>query len=125
MAEDWRPRVLLADDFRGLLVAWRRLLEPSCNVIDTVSSGREAVEAVTRLRPDVIVLDLSMPDLNGLEACRQIKRVVPETKVIFVTAADDPHLQQEAFQVGASAFVSKHSAAGELERVIRWTLTES
>jgi DNA-binding NarL/FixJ family response regulator len=115
---------LLADDFRGLLVAWRRLLQQSCEVIDTVSSGREAVEAATKLRPDVIVLDVSMSDLNGLDACRQIKRAVPETKVIIVTAVDDPDVRRAAFQVGASAFVSKQSAVGELEQAIRWIFTE-
>ena len=71
------------------------------------------------LRPDVIVLDLSLPDVSGLEACRQIKLAAPETIIVLLTAADDVDVRASAFRVGASAFVVKHLAAGELEGTIR------
>src|SRR5262245_57534748 len=113
-----RPRVVIADDYPGLLSALRRLLEPSCDVVATVSNGAEALGALETLAPDVVVLDLSMPDVNGLEACRHIKQAAPETHVILMTAALDDELQMHAFQAGASAFVLKQSAASELPRTI-------
>jgi DNA-binding NarL/FixJ family response regulator len=113
-----RPRIVLADDYPRLLVALRRVLEPSCEVVGSVSSGREAVDAVMTLKPDVVVLDLTLPDLNGLEVCRQIKRIVPETHVVLLTAADDKVLQESAIEAGASGFVAKHSV-GDLTRIIQ------
>jgi DNA-binding NarL/FixJ family response regulator len=114
-----RPRVVLADDFPPLLVALRRLLEPGCDVVGSSSSGHDAVATVMDLKPDVIVLDVRMHDLNGLEACRQIRQLSPDTSVILMTAADDADLRTRAFQVGASAFVAKGSVADELERTIQ------
>jgi DNA-binding NarL/FixJ family response regulator len=113
-----RPRVLLADDHPGMLVALRRLLEPSCDVVESVSTGHEAVEAATRLKPDVIVLDLTLADLHGFDACRQIKEALPGTEVVIVTAAGDAVLEASAFRAGASAFLEKHSAAGNLASAI-------
>jgi DNA-binding NarL/FixJ family response regulator len=94
------------------------MLEPFCEVVGSVSSGREAVDAVTTLRPDVIVIDLTLADLNGLEACRRIKRIAPETHVILLTADDDIVLRASAIEAGASGFVAKHSA-GDLNRTIQ------
>ena len=116
------PRVLLVDDYPDLLVALRRLLHSSCEVVGSVSSGEEAIEAVTRLKPDVIVLDVTLPDTNGLEVCRRIKQAAPETLVVLMTAADDAELQATAFEVGASAFVPKHAAAGILAPTIQQLL---
>jgi DNA-binding NarL/FixJ family response regulator len=105
-----RPRVLLADDYVGLLTAWRRLLEPSCDIIACVRDGRALLEAAATLTPDVVVADLSMPEVNGLDACRQIKQARPETKIILVTAGGDEYVARAAFRAGASGFVLKHSA---------------
>jgi DNA-binding NarL/FixJ family response regulator len=109
-----RPRVLLADDYKALLVALRRLLAPSCDVVGTVGDGLEVVDAAARLRPDVIVLDVNLPTLNGLEACRRIKAALPRSQVILITAADDDALRKRAFELGACAFVLKHRVVDDL-----------
>jgi DNA-binding NarL/FixJ family response regulator len=97
-----RPRVLLADDHRLLREAFAQLLEPNCDVVGAVADGRALLQAVPKLRPDVIVLDIAMPLLNGLDAARQLKRWMPAVKVIFLTVSEDPDLAAEAFRVGAS-----------------------
>ena len=118
MSPEFRPRVLLADDSPELLLALRRLLQSRCEVIGSVSTGREAIEAATNLLPDVVVLDFRMRDLNGLDACQHIKRLAPNTSVVLLTATDDEPLRKSALLAGASAFVVKHAAAAELEDTI-------
>src|SRR5215468_1052588 len=100
---------MLVDDHQSVLMAFRRLLQLSCDVVACVSNGRAAVEAAEREKPDVIVVDLMMPDIDGLEVCRRVKQVSPETDVVIVTAFDDEHVHGVALQVGASAFVAKQS----------------
>ena len=117
-----RPRVLLADDYAGLLAAWRRLLEPAFEVVGSVGDGRALLEAATALIPDVIVADLSMPEMNGLDACRRIKNQIPQTKIVLVTAGGDEWVARAAFDAGASAFVLKHSAADDLLTAIETAL---
>ena len=119
-----RPRVLLADDHPSVLVGFGRLLDPSCELVGTVSSGQDAVDTAIRLRPDILVVDLMMPDVDGLEVCRRVKRAVPETAVIIVTAFDDTHVESVALQAGAAAFVPKHSAAGTLDLTIQRIFAE-
>jgi DNA-binding NarL/FixJ family response regulator len=114
-----RPRVLLADDHRLLREAFVKLLEPACDVVGTVADGRTLLEAAPKLRPDVVVLDIAMPQLNGLDAARQLKRLMPNVKVIFLTVSEDPDLAGEAFRAGGSAFVLKNSAASELLQAIQ------
>jgi DNA-binding NarL/FixJ family response regulator len=114
--------VLLADDYVGLLTAWRRLLEPSYEVVGCVRDGRALLEAASTLSPDVVIADLSMPELNGLEACRHIKHASPQTKVILVTAGGDQWVARAAFRAGASGFVLKHSAADDLITAIQSAL---
>jgi DNA-binding NarL/FixJ family response regulator len=114
-----RPRVLLADDHRLLREAFVKLLEPDCDVVGAVADGRALLEAAPKLRPDVVVLDVAMPQLNGLDAARQLKRSMPGVKVIFLTVSEDPDLAAEAFRSGASAFLLKNSAASELLQAIR------
>jgi DNA-binding NarL/FixJ family response regulator len=109
-----RPRVLLADDHRMLIDALKRVLEPRCEVVAMVSDGRALVQQAARLQPDVVVLDIVMPRLNGLEAARQLKAKMPRVKLIFMTMQDDPYLVGEAFRAGASAFLLKEAAASEL-----------
>ena len=109
-----RPRVLLADDHRMLADALKKVLEPRCEVVGTVSDGRALLEAAANLNPDIIVLDITMPHLNGLDAGRQLKAKMPRTKLIFMTQHEDPYLVGEAFRCGASAFLLKEAAASEL-----------
>jgi DNA-binding NarL/FixJ family response regulator len=117
-----RPRVLLADDHTLLLEAFQRLLSDECDIVGTVTDGRALVSEATRLRPDVVVVDVSMPLLNGIDAARQLKEVVPETRLVFLTMNEDPELAAEAFRVGASAYLVKRSAASELLTAIREAL---
>jgi len=114
-----QPRVLLAEDYGPLLVALRRLLAPSCDVVGSFTDGPAVVDAATRLRPDVIVLDLNLPTMNGLEACRRIKETLPLCKVVLITAADDEALRERAFEVGAFAFVLKHRIADDLGPIVQ------
>jgi DNA-binding NarL/FixJ family response regulator len=122
MTQAVRPRVLLADDYVGLLTAWRRLLEPTYEVVGCVNDGRALVEAASELAPDVIIADLSMPNVSGLEACREIKHTSPQIKVVLVTAGGDEWVARAAFRAGASAFVLKHSGAVDLLTAIQSTL---
>jgi DNA-binding NarL/FixJ family response regulator len=112
-------RVLLADDHTLLLGAFEKLLASECDVVGTVSDGRELVLAAQRLKPDVIVLDIGMPLLNGLEAGRQIKQLTPAVKLVFLTMNEDADLAAEAFRAGASAYLLKRSATSELLTAIR------
>jgi DNA-binding NarL/FixJ family response regulator len=114
-----RPRVLLADDHRLLREAFARLLEPDCDVVGTAADGRDVLETAPKLQPDIVVLDIAMPQLNGLDAARQLKRLMPDVKVIFLTVNEDPDVASEAFRAGASGFLLKNSAAAELTQAVQ------
>ena len=114
-----RPRVLLADDHRLLREAFARLLESGCEVVGTVADGRALLAAAAELRPDIVVLDIAMPLLNGLDAARQLRRSLPDIKLIFLTVSEDPDLAAQAFQAGASGYLLKNSAASELLQAIQ------
>jgi DNA-binding NarL/FixJ family response regulator len=114
-----KPRVILADDHTLLLEAFEKLLAPECDVVAKVPDGRALVAAVQEYRPDVVVLDLSMPLLNGLEAARQIKQFDRSVRLVFVTMNEDPDLAAEAFRAGGSAYLLKRSAGAELLTAIR------
>jgi len=114
-----RPRVVLADDHTMLVEAFEKLLGPSCDIVGKVADGRALVKAVRDLRPDVVVLDISMPLLNGLTAARQIREFDKNVKLVFVTMNEDADLAAEAFQAGASAYLLKRSAASELLAAIQ------
>jgi DNA-binding NarL/FixJ family response regulator len=109
-----RPRVLLADDHTLLLGAFEKLLSPECDIVGQVSDGRALVTAAETLKPDIIVLDISMPLLNGLEAGRQIKLRTRDVRLVFLTMNEDTDLAAEAFRSGASAYLLKRSATSEL-----------
>src|SRR5262245_2168419 len=113
------PRVLLADDHALLLGAFEKLLADECEVVGQVSDGRALVAAAEQLKPDLVILDISMPLLNGLDAGRQIKQKVRNTKLIFLTMNEDADLAAEAFRAGASGYLLKRSAASELMTAIR------
>ena len=109
-----RARVLLADDHGLVSAGISKLLETDFDLVGTVSDGRALVNAVKERNPDVILLDISMPVLNGLEAARQIRIDSPAAKLIFVTVHSDTPYVIEAFRAGASGYVLKRSAASEL-----------
>ena len=113
------PRVLLADDHAMLLGAFEKLLTGECDVVGQVSDGRALVAAAEQLKPDLVILDISMPLLNGLDAGRQIKQKLRNVKLIFLTMNEDADLAAEAFRAGASAYLLKRSAASELLTAIR------
>jgi two-component system response regulator DevR len=119
-----RPRVVLVDDHPAVLAALRQMLEPCCDVLASAATGREGVDAVQRLRPDILVLDLMLPDTDGLAVCRTVKATVPETAVIIVTAFDDKTIEAAARASGASAFLAKHSIATLLEQTVRRIFAE-
>jgi DNA-binding NarL/FixJ family response regulator len=109
-----RTRILLADDHKIVLDGLKSLLEPEFDLVGTVGDGRALVSAVEQLHPDVIVVDISMPLLNGIEAVRQIKKLDKQVKVVFLTMHPDVTYAIRAFEAGASGYVLKHSAASEL-----------
>lgn len=114
-----KPRVLLADDHAMVLTAFHRLLENECDVVGQVSDGGALVSSVPSIQPDVIVLDISMPVLNGLEAARRISKQFPHIRLVFLTMHEDRDLMLEAFRAGAAAYLLKRSAASELILAIR------
>ena len=114
-----RPRVLLADDHALLLGAIDKLLDADCEIVGRAADGRALVALAETLKPDVIVLDISMPLLNGIEAGRQIKKKTPDVKLVFITMNEDPELAAEAFRSGASGYLLKSSAATELLTAIK------
>ena len=120
----WRPRVLLADDYPDLVEAVSRLLALDCEIVGTVADGSALLQAAQRLRPDVIVLDVNLPNVHSLEACREITRVNPTTKVIMFTAMADRATSQAFLGAGASAFVSKHASADLLPTIKRLCIDE-
>ena len=114
MTQIARPRVVLADDYAKILVAIERLLKPSCDIVGHVSDGSTLVDAVAALRPDVVVVDLFMPNVDFLTTYARLRQVAPETKIVVVTAADDASIRDQALQAGASAFVPKHRLVDDL-----------
>jgi DNA-binding NarL/FixJ family response regulator len=117
-----RPRVLLADDHKIVTEGLKGLLEPEFELVGTVEDGRALLAAAEKLRPDVIVADISMPLLNGIDSVRQIKQVHDEIKVVFLTMHPDVTYAVSAFEAGASGYVLKHSAPTELVAAIRSAL---
>jgi DNA-binding NarL/FixJ family response regulator len=113
------PRVLLADDHAMLLAAIEKLLADEYTIVGQVLDGRALVAEAEKLKPDVIVLDIGMPSLNGLDAARRLKQVLKDVKLVFLTMHEDPDLAAEAFRAGASAYLLKRSAATELSIAIR------
>ena len=114
-----RVRILLADDDRRALEMANELLQSQFEVVDMVSDSRALVAAAFRLHPDVVVTDISMPPISGIEAMRQIRSVMPEIKFVFLTMHDANGYRKEAQSAGAAGYVLKSSAREELSRTIR------
>ena len=113
-----RPRVLLADDHRMFREAVAQILNLQCEVVGAVGDGRAALAAAVELRPDVVVLDIGMPLLNGLDAARQLKHKLPQIQIIILTMNEDPDLAADAIRAGACSYLLKNSAAAELQQAI-------
>lgn len=114
-----RPRVLLADDHPLFLASLRLTMEAECEVVGEASDGRALVEAASRLKPEVIVLDISLPLLNGIDAARQIKKEQPEAKILFLTMHANLAYLKEALAAGATGYLLKTSAREELLGALR------
>jgi len=114
-----KPRVLLADDHKIVLEGLRGILEPEFEIAGAVEDGRALVAAAERLRPEVVVADISMPGLNGIDAAGQIRKIDERIKIVFLTMHADASYAAGAFEAGASGFVLKHSAPQELITAIR------
>jgi DNA-binding NarL/FixJ family response regulator len=117
-----KPRVVIADDHQILAEGLRSLLEPDFEVVAVVADGRELVAAAKKHRPDVIVADVTMPSLNGIEAAVQLRAVGVGAKVVFLTMHRDVAYARRAMEAGAAGFVLKHSAASELATAVREAL---
>ena len=114
-----RPRVLIADDYPDMVKAVSRLLALDCEVVGSVAEGSALLEAAEQLQPDVIVLDVNLPNIHSLEACREITRANPAMKVIMFTAGEEPNVSPAFFAAGASAFISKLSSVELLSTIKR------
>ncbi|HTF72709.1 MAG TPA: response regulator transcription factor [Edaphobacter sp.] len=113
-----RPRCLIADDHVIFSDALRVYLSTALEIVGVVSDGRTLVVEAIRLRPEIVIVDVGMPLLNGLDAARRIKELTPQVKFIFLTMRDDPNLAAAALELGPIAFVLKHSAGAELLQAI-------
>ena len=116
------PRILIADDHTLVAEACRKLLEADYEVVGTVSDGRALVRAVAALRPHLVVVDVAMPLLNGLDAGQQARELLPSVKLIFLTMSNDADVAAEAFRRGASGYLVKTCAASELAIAVREVL---
>lgn len=113
-----RPRILLGDDHALIIEGLRSLLSKDFEVVAVASNGRDVVAETERFKPDVVLLDVSMPVLNGMEAARQIRRSMPQVKLLFVTQKSDRECIQAAFRIGASGYVLKQSVVGEVGQAL-------
>jgi len=109
-----KPRVIIADDHRLVVAGLERLLASDCEIVGTVIDGDTLQAEVRRLRPDIVVQDISMPPLNGIDLIRQIRQIDESIRIVVVTMNEDADLAAEAFRAGASAYVLKNCAASEL-----------
>ncbi len=114
-----RARVLLADDHTLVSEAFKKLLEPEFDVVDTVADGRTLLQVAEQLKPDVAVIDLGLPLLNGMDAGKQLKRMLPRTRIVVLTMSEDSDLAAAALREWASGYLLKKSAAGELVQAVR------
>ena len=114
-----KPRVLIADDQPIVAAGVRKLLEPDCTVVGIVEDGRTLLEAAQKLHPDMIVLEVLLSQLNGIDAARQLTTLVPGSKLVFLTTQASPTVVTEAFQSGASAYVLKRSPPAVLSQAIQ------
>jgi len=113
-----RARIFLADDHSLLLDAFSKLLEPKYDIVGTATDGRMMLKMVSKLAPDLVLMDIAMPNLNGFDAGEKLKKILPDVKLVFLTVNEDPDMVTEAFRIGASGYLLKSSAASELFQAI-------
>jgi len=114
-------RILLADDHPVVRQGLKTLLEghPGWQIVGEAADGVEALDKADRLQPDVVVLDVTMPRMNGLETCRRLRQKVPDLEILFVTQHDSPHMMREALDAGARGYVVKSNAARDLLEAVK------
>jgi DNA-binding NarL/FixJ family response regulator len=117
-----KPKVVLADDHTIVTEGLKALLNPELEIVATVDNGRAAIKAVRDFNPSVVILDISMPLLNGIDAAREIRKIAPKVKIVFLTMHTELAYVQEAFEAGASGYVIKHSASIDLLSAVRRAL---
>lgn len=117
-----KPRVLLADDHQMFLEAFSGLLEPQYEIVGKVADGRALVEVAPDLKPDVIVLDISMPRLNGVDAAGQLMELMPDVRLVFLTQHREPAMAAKALRAGALGYLLKSSAVSELHEAVESAL---
>ena len=117
------PRILLADDHPLVLEGVAKLVEDFGEVVGKVEDGRALLEAASCLKPDVVVMDISMPSLNGLESARHLQKLIPRCKIIFLTMHADASYVTAAFEAGASGYLLKRSAGSELKQAVNTVLS--
>ncbi|MFO0701721.1 MAG: response regulator transcription factor [Nitrospira sp.] len=120
-----KPRVLIADDHTFVLEGFKKLLEEHCELVGSVEDGRALVEAAVGQQPDLVILDIAMPRLNGIEAAKKLKKQLPGVKLIFVTMHADTAYVNEAFKAGASGYLLKRSAATELLQAVQSVMSDN
>ena len=114
-----RPRVLLADDHTLVLEGLSKLLQKDFDLVGTASSGAEAIEMAANLQPDVVLMDISMPGVNGIDAARQMRERAPDAKVVALTMHNSPTYLRESMKAGMAGYVLKQSAASELSTAVQ------
>lgn len=114
-----RTRILIADDHAMICAGFQKLLEPEYQVIGSVGDGHALLKAAADLKPDLVLLDVGMPLLNGLDAGRELKKLMPGVKLIFLTMNPDPEVASEAMRIGASGYLLKNSQQDELLQAVR------
>jgi DNA-binding NarL/FixJ family response regulator len=119
-----KPRVALVDDHTLVADALRKLLDADCEVVGTYGNPRAFLREAPQIKPDVAILDVSMPSMNGLDTARELRRLVPDIRLIFLTMVEDPDIAAEAFRIGASAYLLKRSASAELPKAIREVMNQ-
>src|SRR5271170_3099930 len=114
-----KPRIFLADDHAMLLDAFRRLLEQEFDIVGTASDGLELLESASKLRPDLVVVDLGLPLLSGVDAGRELKKLLPQTKILVVTVNEDPSIADAVLAEWASGYLLKKCSGSELVKALR------
>ena len=118
------PRVLLADDHPMMLAGLRKLLEPELTVVGTATDGQSLLAAAERLQPDLVITDVAMPNLDGIEATRRLHAACPQIKILILSVYAEPSHVQSAFEAGACGYLTKISAPEEIERAVREVLAD-
>ena len=117
-------RIAIVDDHALIAEACRKLLEPTGDVVGTFTMRAPSSRRRSRLKPDIVIMDISMPLLNGLDAARELKRMMPNVRIIILTMNEDPEVAAEAFRIGASGYLLKRSSGSELALAVREVMTQ-